>query len=615
MREQKYAKVLEDYEEETNKKENLIKEELSMTRELKFKDLQEKIDNYKIKKELEIEDMLEDSLEEKKQLAALIAQEKTLEIPQVECDIENKVIDIKEESLKDNLKEEEPDLKEISSKDLEDTSSISLRPEEELYLTTAFQPLKKRFKLKKACKVLFLNILLIGFIGLFIYFVGLPLYKLYQESKPKIIFDNTVNSLSNSLLDILDLLPLEEESANIDFDLKVDTNIPSLSDLNYYTFGYNINNNPDKEQLENTVYIKNQTDKLGLSYIIKKNNLYTNYSNSEKYIDFGNAKEKIEQEEIIKYLNKKIIVLSDLKYVITKETEIIKELLEPDLIKSSKDEIEVNDKTVKVTKNTFHIEAKEAEKLSKKYIEKISSDNKLLNILAKLSNVEPSNYIKNIEEKSVAKYNKEYKLNINIYTNLKNEVIGIDIEENGFRNMYLYKNKNEFNLYINLTNDEECLKKNNCNDQTQKVFDIKGKKEEDANEIKINYNKKELATIKVKDFSYNYIDCDYTFSYDEVEYSGIFTLTIQNKNWNIDYILNTLNKYIKVNGTINRNYEKKEHEFDELQTEKYTKKLFTSETEQFNSNLRELNLYNTYDTWYELLLKPEELFLKIKESN
>ncbi len=114
--------------------------------------------------------------------------------------------------------------------------------------------------------------------------------------------------------------------------------------------------------------------------------------------------------------------------------------------------------------------------------------------------------------------------------------------------------------------------------------------------------------------SLNHIDCQYKFFYNDIEYKGDFILNAQNKNWNMDYSLNTDNKYLKLNGKAIRNTEKKLLEIEENGANNYTKKLFLNEENNFKSSINDENTFNAFNVWYDFLLKPEDFLLQIKEE-
>ena len=179
MREKKYANVLNDdfsVIEESKIADN--EEKLSMTRELKFKDLQESIDNSRSK---------ENIVNGATDLG----------------DTEEVVLSIKDyNEIRDNEKDIEDELNDEKKKE----------NNEDIYLTTSFKPFKKRFKLRKVFKFIFMLLLIVLiFVSLF-FFIILPFsiqksfsFSLFLQS-PKNIIPSPSNSPFSHLPSIITLL-------------------------------------------------------------------------------------------------------------------------------------------------------------------------------------------------------------------------------------------------------------------------------------------------------------------------------------------------------------------------------------------------------------------------
>ena len=116
MREKKFANILDDYPEEVVEEiKEETQEKLSMTRELKFKELQDKIDE---------EDIVSSVTEEVK-------------LEEIDTPEETITLELSKKELKQKAKEEKKERKAM---------------QEDLYLTSSFKPLRKRFKLSQKNK-------------------------------------------------------------------------------------------------------------------------------------------------------------------------------------------------------------------------------------------------------------------------------------------------------------------------------------------------------------------------------------------------------------------------------------------------------------------------------
>ena len=172
MREKKYAHVLEEYEEMLKKSrtsediEEVVEddeekiENLSTTRQIKYKELQNSLDSNAIN------NVIDDDVKEDDEIATNNSKENKPIKENVEDILENTdhlqalekmpQDDKEEHVIEENSDEDSTDVKieQVSGKsDLDD-----------LYLTTSFQPFRKRFKLSKLFKKIIIIILIIGIV-------------------------------------------------------------------------------------------------------------------------------------------------------------------------------------------------------------------------------------------------------------------------------------------------------------------------------------------------------------------------------------------------------------------------------------------------------------------
>lgn len=556
MREQKYKDIM-------NTEEEKIEETLSMTRELKFKDIQEQLDEDK--------------------------------------------------PLKSNQKKTSK-----NNEGAKNTKPVNSSDYEDIYLTTSFKPLKKRIKLKKVFKIVFIFILLAGITGSFVYFIGLPMYKKYNDSKPKIIFNHTVDFLSNKLTSVVENVYYEKDTIYSDINFNLDSNMESLKILKDYTYGYQIGINPHEKIYEDIAYVKDQNEKHGFHYIEKENNAYIHLSNSENYLNLGKTEEDDEFYNFYKkYLKDLSVDKEESIYVIRKELDIFKEILEPNLITSNKDELEILDETKKVTRNSFTVDKKEATRLNKKYYELVSRDDKLVEILAKMDSQTKEEYLKELEEKLKDDYEEDYKFIINIYTMNGTEFVGFDIEENGFRRIYFYKNKENFSFYANFTKDKECLKGNDCVASNRKIIELTGRKKEDSTEVEVKYNNITYATLKMHSFNKEKISFDYDLKIKDYNLKGDFTLNLnlEKKEYNIDFAIKRNETYARLKLFIGLKGNEQFGRIDEDKVLKYTEETFEKEWNDFGNYLEEKELAEGYVFWYTLNYRPEEIIKSLIPSS
>ncbi len=538
MREKKYAHVLEEYEEMLKKSrtnediEEVVEddeekiENLSTTRQIKYKELQNSLDSNAIN------NVIDDDVKEDDEIATNNSEENKPIKENVEDILENTdhlqalekmpQDDKEEHVIEENSDEDSTDVKieQVSGKsDLDD-----------LYLTTSFQPFRKRFKLSKLFKKIIIIILIIGIVGGIGYFGIYPLAQKYIFNTPKKVFERSIDYVSDMVGNII---PAEDENNkeiesllykyNIDFNSDIEGS-EILSDYNYaIDFGVDFKKNI---MLLNGTMDKGE-ESVGISLYQKEKDAYLKYSTDDNYMLVNNDAEEVngfELQDIFNSINQ--VSTSDMKYAITADLNIYKSLLDDKYLSKDKDEITIDGKAIEVTRNTLKLDQKAAIELDKKYYEKVKEDKKLLEILAIYEDMATSEYEDYIDNINVEdEYEKDYEEAINIYTTKGNKFVGFDIEENGFRVMYYYTNNNEFDFYINLTDDEVCQAGMDCAAEDKTVFQVTGEKKDNETETVIKYNNKKIATLYVKTFTKDLIDLDYELNFQGVYFEG--TLKIE----------------------------------------------------------------------------------------
>lgn len=578
MREKKYAGILDEYVEETKEIQEEAEEKLSMTRELKFKDLQDKIDT----------ELIDDTA---KKEAIDLSNTDTIDVPIV------------------SEKHEDSRIGEVSVTKIDDVKQLKDN-NDDLYLTTSFKPFRKRFRLKKVFKVLFILVLLVACGAALIYFVILPFYNMYQDSRPKAIFEGSVDYIANGIINVVDEGLYENESNSIyeDITLKIDTNIPELSFLSSSTLGYRYAVNSDKRIYEEFVYVKDGNDKYGISYIERDGKAYGKVSSSDNYILYGDVEDKEADDLFYQEMNEYLDSMAnlnkeDITYYIEKERDVFKELLDDKYISFEKDELEINGEELVVIRNSFSLDAKAYIELSKKYNELMLKDNKYLEILAHLNEMSVEE-VKETYFGEVEEVEDDYSLVFNIYTINGTTVVGFDIEENGFRDIYAYFKDGNFDIHLNLTDNEECLEGKDCVLSDMMVIDLIGVKKDTYIEVNIEYNEQEIAKLEVRNFDLDKIDFDYIITYEGESVKGDFlmVLDLEKSLYYLDLSCKYDESYINLNLNLDLEDDSEFGYIDNDKVIEYTDKKFEDELNVLGLELEELGLLDVYDFWYSLVM-------------
>lgn len=560
MREKKYANVVSDVEI-ANESESADK--LSMTRELKFKDLQMKIDE-------EIGDSL-----------------------------------INEELKENDDNSDDISLSKNDNKYCVDGQPNSKKVDDDIYLTTSFKPFKKRFKLRKVFKIMF-EFMLVIVVLLSLYFLAfLPLYNKYLSSKPQAIFNNTVDSIGNGLVKLIEDNVVDDDKLYFDINFKINSNYDELYYLSNYNYGYQISVEPKLKTFNEYIYLNDGDSSYGINYFEKDSRAYLNYSTSENILDMGELDSDATEEEryyndILEMLKESKTNKSDLIYYIEKNVDIIKRIYELADIAVSNDELEINGEIIKVKRNSWSFDNVSLEKALKMYEDFILDDEKLLDISAEFNGMtidEYKEYLGNMENQIEEEHNEC----INIYTIKGNKFVGLDEEENGFRLFYFYIYNGDFEMYLNFTENEECLNGKDCVLDNQRVISMNGLNNDSYTEVDIKYNNDKIGTLNVRDFTYDKINIEYDFSYDDNNFKGDL-LVYKNENYvyDIDLSYRCDAKYIDAIIKVSMHGDSKDL-FENRNIIDASDKNIDDETNDFLNKLNELGLGDGYITWSDFL--------------
>ncbi len=577
MREQKYANVLEEYEEKMEKEEKL-----SMTRELKYRELQEEIKKEEIK-------------EIKKENSSKKIKESKNENVELNEEVSNKKTLKTKSNSEDNGTNKTQELKEISEND------------DDIYLTTSFKPPKLSFRLKKGVKKILYFLIFCSFVLMLLFFVGLPAYRKFMDSKPKMIFNGTIDFVSNKIVNVVEKTYSNSGDLSSDILFNFDSNITNLDSITNNKYGVEFNIDSTGKNHQTSIYTLDNDQKYGINYLYNNNVNYINYSTSDKYMKLKNS-----NDEYYGYLNEYFDYLSkigkdDLVYFIETEGEIFKDIIENNLIKTEKDELNIGGKTLKVTKNSFELDEKNYERLYKKRNDFVLRDKVLLKVESALAHMSVEDYSK-LLKKGLSNYNK---LKINIYTINGTKVVGFDIEKDGFTNIYYYAYDDNFMFHINLASKIVIGKDSNS---TQKVIDLVGKKENNDTNVTLKYNTKDIAKLKIEEFSNERISFDYEAEIKKNKYLGdsVFAINKDQKEVYVSFNVKSDEKFINLNVNFTESNADKKFNINSINIFNYTDKLYNDERIKFVGNLSSEDLKVGFSYWDNLLSNPKYLKSEFK---
>ena len=615
MRKEKYAHVLEEQQENENSLDEVIslldetkkefeglveqKEEtkeldkLSMTREIKFKDLQEQIE--KDEKAVTQEIILDKPVSKNVESSLPQEEPEIQKLPKETKKRKNKSRQKKNEEIKSTEKKDDDDvtitkidLKKINEledvnldKDLEKTLS------DDLYLTTAFKPVKKR--VRKVIKKIFVFIFVIAIFAAVIYFFLWPLYKKYTI-KPKEIFENNIDYISNDITNLIDKDFLSFDYTNANAKIILNTNDKTYKELSKYDL--NIITKKDTKQKESVFGFKidNEDKSIGFNSYNIDNKLYYEVLNSDNIIS-------IKKEEDVKSLldNKYLSLISntnkdELKYIIEKNKNVLKELIPEENLSKNNDELTISDKKIKTTKISLELDASLASKLTSEYYSKILSDNKYAEIISQLNDMSINEYKSSVRNIT---YDSNFKAKINFYVKNGDEFVGLDIEINGFSYLHYLKSNDYSNFYINL----------GINKKEANAFEFIKTKEDNKDKILIKHNTKDTLVLYINELNNDILNINYeTLSLHE-NIKGNITLKKESQDkFNVSITINNdlyyYNLSIKLEANDNSIIFNENQEKNIIEG---TEESINTERELFMSSIKELNLYTNINSLISLL--------------
>lgn len=454
--------------------------------------------------------------------------------------------------------------------------------EEELYLTTSLKPLRKRLTLKKSVKRVLRVILLAVVLFSFCHFIALPLYHKYLDSRPKAIIDNSIDYVFDNIETYLNLS---------DDDLSL--NITNSEDGVVYGYALASNGN---EYVDN-LYMLEDENNYGITKVIKKDGSYEFVNNSSKYVELSNNNKTFNLRNIYSNFN---YSKEDMIYLIKTKKEMVKAIIKDEYIKSNRQDLEVNGKSMKVRKNSLQLDKKNSKTFYEDYIKEVTSNSKYLGIVSKAKGISEEEY-KAFLEKELLNDLKE--ISFNIYTINGDEFVGFDYEVNGFRQIYYYNVKDKMIFYISL-------------EEGKYTFNINGIKKKDVVEATVKCNEKLLGDITIRSNTLEKIDFDYKLNINGKNSNGslLYELDKEQKTATIKITNNNSEKSVNANGTIN--YKRSNLlDYDLEDKKKVSAEDYNDELNDLKSSIKYNRLdYELYSNWNSFVNDPLGFILPTKKG-
>lgn len=411
------------------------------------------------------------------------------------------------------------------------------------------QPLKKKKNPLVVSGIVLVILLVVGSLG---YFVGYPLIMKSFFNKPKEAFTKGINSVTNYATTIAD--DTIHDKGIVDIKLSLDTNIDAIKQFSGYTYGAKIGVDPSSNSLEfgYNIYDQSTKDDFSEYYYYKKDSFYKRYSTYRDLIYLSNVDNNMMQtiftfindnQEQINKLNN-----NDAKYIINKVASSLISSIDEDKLVKEDTSYTINGKSIKATRNKYVMNKTILVQTRDKIIDDLTSDDKALEILSNILEIDKAEVNSNLKE--LITFNDNDNLTIGIITNgNKLNIVGYEINYSDKVNINYYKDNGNFEIKL-------YLKTNVDNETEETNIDILGIKKDKITDVSIKVDDKEVAKLAVSSWSNEEIIFDYSIiDQDEKTITGSLNYVKKNsgKDLNVLIDLKIKNDDTYLNATLELN--------------------------------------------------------------
>ena len=553
-RAEKYADVIKSYEKELAKLDELQKEEndkLSITREIKYEELQNELDKKTKKKQ-------EENI-------------KTVEIKEETKDI--KIIDEKTDKL-------------IALTDEEMNQEIS-QDEDDLFLTKSMNPLnRKKLRLRGFVKVL-IALLILVLVGLIVFFkVIKPLYFNISNSDPRKVFENGFDLFVNKANEAYNKY-VTQDLVNINITTKIDSNMYHFGNDVDAKYTLNYGYDAKKKRVFSNVAI-NKGETYNNLFVVDNKMVYEKLSSYENNIKLEDVDKILGENQF--YLENKNFFNNIFKYVSPSEiknyyesyTDILKDNFRDEMFTKKNDKLERVEYKLNVVKNTMTLKKEDLKRIDDAIQNKTKTDSSFKRAYDLVGGI-----IDTSKEKVI----------VNIYTKLNNDVVGFDVEEDGFTTTFIYI------LTSDVTNYDAHFNIN------KKVLSVSRRN----NKITGTYGANAIEfTINIKEWSENKVAFSYDINKDLKKYTGDVDVVIDEaaKKYSFDIKAKENTSYINAVGVLDFNINKELFNIDLSKMIDPTVTQLDTMHQEFKTSFSTDDLYQKYDSWYGIVTKPNILTVK-----
>ncbi len=348
-----------------------------------------------------------------------------------------------------------------------------------------------------------------------------------SSSSPKAVFKNSINRVykkANKAIDTydkyLERFDPREKALLINADVKLDTNIEELKEykINDFKFASTIGLDYDKEVITVNGKIEGLKDDITADVQLIDNKIYLATSlledvivlEDELDIDFSEAKKEIEKvlDEVDTDPETYQYLLKTMKKALTKS-------LDSEAMEKEKDEVDVGDKELKVTKYSYIFDDKAIANMLEIIAEELLEDDEFIKKLAGVTAADKGDikdFLKDMK-KSAKDIEFDEEIILNVYTRgLFNSFAGVSIE---------VEDEEPFTYFTDGKNAEIVIE-----DGSEKiVVEITEDKKEYDVEVKVD--KETILEAHVKEYNEEVIDLTFTIKAEGEEVKGAMYMTFK----------------------------------------------------------------------------------------
>lgn len=391
-------------------------------------------------------------------------------------------------------------------------------------ITTIIQKLKS-FGMKKVMIIAAIAVILIALVTI-----------RAVISTPKQVFKTAISNLYKETSNYLEEIDKTYEKFNLEknpllanIELNMDSNVEDVTsstkelgfELKDVTIKGKAGLDLDKKEMLFGGSLKGKTEEINIDALVKDNNIYLVSNLFDDVVKVENSYDSpfYGLDSITEQLDLNKIDFKVYDAILKSFTNALSKSLDSDSMEKESTEVDVVDKEIKVTKNSYELDDKALSDIIRSVADQLLDDDDFISNLSDTFDIDKSDIKDTLKEIKKDAKDIEYddEVVINVYTRgILNNFAGFSFE---------IENDEYFTYYTDGKNVEITFD-NNTAGYSQTKLNIQAVKDGKETDIEAKYNGEEILTATIKEFSDEVIDIEYEIKEDkEVVTKGTFYLT------------------------------------------------------------------------------------------